>query len=176
MKRLNYGLPNHPALDFSTFIEVVDRPRAVFKVFIQAKGPSTHRKSWLRAFETWCAEHGYVPVGSRANRQTIERSVTLIGYVAIAAFIVEWIGLDWIDHALQDIGSWKQDLGADLQSLRNDIFELSKVLMKIEERASVADFRLWAAARGLLGLELPAFNMTELNWDHLLKPKSKSEA
>jgi hypothetical protein len=176
MKRLNYGLPPYPTLNFNSYIEVVDRPRAVFKVFVQARGRSALRKRWLQAFETWCTEHGYVPVGRRAYKQTIERSATVIGYPSIADFIIEWVGLDWVDQALQDMESRHQSIGADLRSLRNDVLGISKALVKIEERTSIADFRLWAAARGLLGLELPSFDMTGHNWDHVLKPESESQA
>jgi hypothetical protein len=175
MKRVNYELPNYPALDFSTFIDVVDRQRAVFDVFIQARGPAAHRRSWVKEFETWCAGHGYVPTGGKAYKQTLERSVTLVGYPAIAAFIVEWVGLDWVDRALQKPETQPQDPAPYIQALQDEVRAISKTLEVIEEKATLADYRLWAAARGILGMSLPPVNLAKFNWDMLFKPKEERQ-
>jgi hypothetical protein len=176
MKRLHYELPNYPGLEFSCLIEVMDRPRAIFKVLIQARGTIAYRRGWRRAFENWCLGYGRAPTGGNAFRQTLERSVTLVGYPVITAFIVEWVGLDWVDRALQDSEKPSpQPAAADLQALRSAFQPLAEAIDRIEKRASLTDYRLWAAARGILGLDLPQVDMTRSNWDHMLKPETEPQ-
>ena len=46
--------------------------------------------------------------------------------------------------------------------------ELLSLIYKIDDRTRVVDFRMWAAARTMLGLATPSPDLKSLNWDHLL--------
>jgi hypothetical protein len=176
MMRIGYHLPNYPTLSFTSRINVLDGPQPAFTAFIQAEGlAASDRKGWGTDFKRWCTGYGQIPVAGKPTRSLLRRCVTLESISVVAAFIIEWVGLDWVDHALQEVKRPPQDLRPDLQALRDEVREISKSIEKIEERATLADYRLWAAARGMLGLTLPPVDLTSNNWDFMFDPESEPQ-
>ncbi|MDF2813261.1 MAG: hypothetical protein K0S56_4292 [Microvirga sp.] len=173
MKHVDYKLPQYPELIFSTSIKTGDRQRQSYTVSIQASGPSEARAGWLSDFEKWSTGHGGIPKRRRAQGDCVERGLVFHGSSALVAFIVQWVGLDWarVDACEVEAPVPQPEIAA----LRGEIQGLTSAIKEIGLRLRVADYRLWAAARGLLGLNLQALDMTNNNWDHLLVHESKPD-
>ncbi|MEZ0169510.1 hypothetical protein [Microvirga sp. TS319] len=173
MKCVDYSLPDYPNLVFRCSIEALDWQRPSFEVSIAATGPSRERDHWLLALERWGKAQGQVLTGNRPYRHTTSRSAALQGASAVVSFIVEWVGLEWLERALDGAANAPEAPEVDLSPVFNQLQELLSLTHKIDARTRLADYRTWAAARATLGLPVPLPDMKAGNWDHLLEANRK---
>jgi hypothetical protein len=172
MKCVDYTLPDYPTLIFTSAIQPVDHQRQSYEVSISAEGPVRARDDWRYDFERWCRGHGRVLERKRPYRNRTTRIASLEGTPAIVAFIVDWIGLEWLERTMQ--GSVNTQPPTDVSALFVQLQELLSLTHKIDARTRVADYRVWAAARATLGLTLPATELKSGNWDHLFDQDQKN--
>jgi len=176
MKCVDYSLPDYPNLVFNCSIKARDWQRPSFEVSIAATGPSRERDQWLLALERWGKAQGQLLTGNRPYRNTTSRSASLQGASAIVSFIVEWVGLEWLERALKGAVRAPETPEVDLSPVFKQLQELLSLTNKIDARTRVADYRTWAAARATLGLPVPLPDMKSGNWDHLLETDRKASA
>jgi hypothetical protein len=98
----------------------------------------------------------------------------LKGTPAIVAYIVDWVGLEWLERTME--GSTADQAPTDVSALFVQVEELRSLVHKIDARTRVADYRVWAAARATLGLTLPETELKTGNWDHLFEQEQKKTA
>jgi hypothetical protein len=174
MKCFDYSLPDYPTLVFSSSIQVVDRQIPAYEIHISAEGPLQARMDWRYSFEQWCRGHGRILTRKRPYQNTSMSSAVLKGTSGIVAFVIDWIGLDWLERAMS--GGIANQPPDDVSALFVQQQELLSLVHKIDARTRVADYRAWAAARAMLGLPLPATELTSGNWDHLFEQDQKNAA
>jgi hypothetical protein len=172
MKCADYSLPDYPTLSFTSVIQPADQQRLSYEISISAQGPTLDRAGWAYDFEHWCRDHGRIVERKGRHRNRTTRVASAKGTAATVAFIIDWIGLEWLERAMQG--------GANIQpsdavsALSAQLQEIASLTHKIDMRTKVTDFRLWAAARATLGLPLPSTDITPSNWDHLFDQKAKN--
>lgn len=176
MKCVDYTLPDYPNLVFSCSITALDWQRPTFEISISAEGPPRERDQWLIALDRWGKAQGQRLTGNRPYRNTTSRRASLQGASAVVSFIVEWVGLEWLERALGGAIHTTQAPEVDLTPVFTQLQELLSLTHKIDARTRVADYRTWAAARATLGLPVPLPDMQSGNWDHLLEPDRKATA
>ncbi|MBJ6127801.1 hypothetical protein [Microvirga splendida] len=172
MKCFDYSLPDYPTLVFSSSIQVVDRQIPAYEIHISAEGPLQARMDWRYSFEQWCRGHGRILTRKRPYQNTSTSSAVLKGTPAIVAYIVDWIGLEWLERTMEE--STADQAPTDVSALFVQQQELLSLVHKIDARTRVADYRAWAAARAMLGLPLPTTELTSGNWDHLFEQDQKN--
>jgi hypothetical protein len=174
MKCVDYTLPDYPRLTFTSAIQPADQQRQAYEVSVSVEGPANNRADWGYDFEHWCRGHGRIVErkGRYQNRTT--RIASLRGTPAIVAFIVDWIGLDWLERVMHSTVSIQAP--TDVSAVFVQLQELLSLTHKIDARTRVADFRFWAAARASLGLPIPATELKSGNWDHLFDQDPKNAA
>ncbi|MGF9760711.1 hypothetical protein AAII07_36535, partial [Microvirga sp. 0TCS3.31] len=155
------------ALTGRSVIQPADQQRLSYVVSISAGGPVHDRADWQYDFERWCRVHGRVVERKRPNRSGTTRIASFEGTPALVAFIVDWIGPEWLERAMQ--GSVSIQAPTDVSALFVQLQELLSLTHKIDARTRIADFRFWAAARATLGLDLPSTELKTGNWDHLFE-------
>jgi hypothetical protein len=165
MKCVDYSLTDYPTLIFRSSIQPSDQQRQSYEVTISAEGPNRDRDDWQYDFERWCRGHGRVVERKRPNRNGTTRIASFEGTPALVAFIVDWIGLEWLERAMH--GSVGIQAPTDVSAVFVQLQELLSLTHKIDARTRIADFRLWAAARATLGLDVPSTELKTGNWDHL---------
>jgi hypothetical protein len=93
--------------------------------------------------------------------------VTLVsGPETLVAFIVQWLGLDWLEQALQ--GSLPNTpSAADLKAILDRLAAIEDNLFKNYRQTVAVDYRLWAAGQALHGkpVQPPSKLEPELTWD-----------
>ncbi|WP_230534397.1 hypothetical protein [Microvirga roseola] len=94
----------------------------------------------------------------------------------MVSFIIEWVGLEWLERALDQAASASEAPEVDLSPVFNQLQELLSLTHKIDARTRVAEYRTWAAARATLGLPVPLPDMKSGNWDHLLETDRNASA
>jgi hypothetical protein len=146
--------------------------RQSYEVTISAEGPDRDRDDWQYDFEHWCRGHGRVVERKRPNRNGTTRIASFEGTPAVVAFIVDWIGLEWLERARQ--GSVGIQAPTDVSAPFVQLQELLSLTHKIDARTRIADFRFWAAARATLGLDVPSTELKIGNWDHLFDQDQKN--
>jgi len=176
MKCVDYSLPDYPNLVFSCSVKALDWQRPSFEVSIAATGPSRERDQWLLALERWGKAQGQVLTGNRPYRNTTARSASLQGASAVVSFIIEWVGLEWLEYLFDKAASPPEAPEVDLAPVFHQLQELLSLIHKIDARTRVADYRTWAAARATLGLPVPLPDMKSGNWDHLLETDRNASA
>lgn len=172
MKCVDYTLPDYPTLIFTSEIQPADQQRLSYDVSIIAEGPARAREDWVYGFERWCRGHGRVVERKRPYRNKTARVASLEGTQALVTFIIEWIGLEWLERAMQ--GTVDNQPPTDVSALFGQLQELLSLTHKIDARTRVADYRVWAAARATLGFTLPVTELNSGNWDHLLDQDQKN--
>jgi hypothetical protein len=170
MQCVDYSLPDYPTLKFTSVIQPADQQRLSYEISISAQGPSLDRAGWAYDFEHWCRDHGRIVERKGRHRNRTTRVASAKGTAATVAFIIDWIGLEWLERAMQRGANIQPS--DDVSALSAQLQEIASLTHKIDMRTKVTDFRLWAAARATLGLPLPSTDITPSNWDHLLDQKS----
>jgi hypothetical protein len=168
MQRVNYALPNYPQLSFTTTIEGSQHYQ-VKHATIEAKGPSDAIIMWWQDLEHWCEEREDCVLGNKGLRSGYSNPafVTLVsGPETLVAFIVQWLGLDWLEQALQ--GSLPNTpSAADLKAILDRLAAIEDNLFKNYRQTVAVDYRLWAAGQALHGkpVQPPSKLEPELTWD-----------
>jgi hypothetical protein len=154
MQRFEHELPEYPLLAFRVLVRLIDRKLPQLSADIRAIGDFRARRKWREDFRDWCAQHEVNPtLTNKLSRpkDSSEYSVWLTNWSQIAEFMVRWIGLEWMESAAFGAEGMKREIGKSVRLMQQQLEELDKRIRDIHVRAQVTDYRVWAAARAILG-------------------------
>jgi hypothetical protein len=168
MQRVNYALPAYPNLSFTTAIEG-SQYYQVKHAIIEAQGPADALIMWWQDLVDWCAQRKDCILVNKGVRSgdSDPALVTFGGSPeALVPFIVQWLGLDWLEQALQGSPP-AHSSAADLKAILDRLAAIEDNLFKNYRQTVAVDYRLWAAGQALHGkpVQPPSKLEPELSWD-----------
>ncbi|WP_414476503.1 hypothetical protein [Microvirga sp. M2] len=151
MKRLNYCLPDYPELSFTT--ELDSRPeRPSRRATIKARGPSEAVSAWWHDVERWCTGKDRTLKGKGTRSAASGPAyMTLTGPDALVSFIVHWLGLDWLEQALQDHQAISRSSSDEIKAMSAQLKNIEDQLGTITRQMAASESRALAVGQALLG-------------------------
>jgi len=167
MQRINYALPDYPELSFTTEIEGLLHYNLKHAA-IKAEGPLEAITMWWQDLQHWCAEQGDCVLMNKGARSGYSEPALLTfgsSPEVLVAFIVQWLGLDWLEQALLDSPP-NTPSAADLKAILERLTAIENNLFKNYRQTVAVDYRLWAAGQALHGkpVQPPSKLEPELTW------------
>lgn len=113
---------------------LVDMRIPVFRAYLKVEGDSKHRALWREEFRRWCTESDVVATPRKGGARTYgatEFDVFLSEWRPITAFILRWIGTNWIVDLFTDPVVAEKNLKSEISLLNWRIQELKKSIDEI---------------------------------------------
>lgn len=149
VKRFAYSLPSHPNMSFDVSIEQAHGTPVHFNVHMEATGSSAERGKWRRMFTAWSADAGCTLRFKSPDRR-LERTgadVAVPGCPNLCAFLVHWVGWDWIESAVQTSEGRTLGVEVEMHILGAKISRMSAVIDRIASQVYLTDRKLRVALR-----------------------------